>query len=138
MTWALIASILTSLAGIFGGVRWLLAVYFKQQIKLDAARKDAFTAQAELLKNETVELKNTIRFHREQLRIVLVQSETAIKEFSDSKEAAQRVYQTLREFVSSTEERFRKIENGHPEEKPEPLPVKETPKENIGKVIVKK
>lgn len=143
MTWAVVASILGSLATIFGGVRWLLGVYFKQQVKLDAARKVAFAAEARLLQNDVKELKDTIRFHREQLRAVLSSSENALAQFTDSKAAAQRVFETLKEFVASTEKRFEKIENGKEvtavhHEPPDTIEMKDVPQEKLGKVIVKK
>lgn len=137
LNWGDIGSILGSIAAIIAGVRWLLGVYFRQQRSIDAARKHAFAVEAQLLKNEVESLKSTIRSHRQELDLVLKNSEKSFKEYSDSKEAAERVYTSLKEFVASTYERFKKIENGnHPPE--EKTVVKEVAEPGIGKVIVKK
>lgn len=148
LDWGDIATVLTSIGSIFAGVRWLLGVYFKQQQKLDAARKLVFHQQTQTLQGNIDELKSQIRLHRAELRIVADQSEKAINEFSDSKVAAQRVFESLKKFVESTEKRFEKIENGktvtaqhhHPADEIEmgKVTVSESDPEKLGKVIVKK
>lgn len=152
-TLGVIASILGSLVSIFAGIRWLLGFYFRQQLKLDSARKEAFTAQAELLKLQVQELKDNIRSHRFSLEQFGQQAKEMMETYKDSKEAAEKVYLSLRAFIDSTYKRFEAIENGHqqpPDDEPEEtqpvsqsatvtkgLPAPE-PLKNIGKVIVKK
>lgn len=149
MDLGVVASILGSLASIFVGVRWLLSVYFKQQMKVEATRKENFLLKQGILEEDLREVKIQIRLHREELKAVLLKSDEMIKTFGASRESAEKVYESLKTFVDSTYKRFEKIENGHKflPDPPDEIEMGATivkglaeppPPQNIGKVIVKK
>lgn len=131
LSWGDIVAILGSLASIIGGLRWLLGVYFRQQIKIAAAQKVAFALEAKLLNQEVEKLKMMIRSHREELDSVGKKIELSMKELSNSQSESDRVYASFRDFVVSAKKRFEAIENGGKQD------AQET-KDNVGKVIVKK
>lgn len=139
MNWEAIGSILGSIAAIFAGIRWLLAVYFKQQTRLDIARKHAFTAQAELLKQETESLKSQIRFHKASLEQFSSEANKMMTEYKDGREATDKVYMAFGNFIMEARRRFETIENKKPEtgkvihDPPDEIEMKD----NFGKVKVK-
>lgn len=141
-TWGVVASILGSLATIFGGIRWLLGVYFKQQLKLDTARKKAFAYEAELLRKEVSDMRSTFREHKVKLDELSVLVEDAIREFKVNTEQGERVYKAFREFLAAAKLRFERLEREHDipqtaEVTQSEVQVKETPKTSVGKVIIK-
>ncbi len=142
-TWGVVASILGSLATIFGGIRWLLGVYFKQQLKLDTARKKAFAYEAELLRKEVSEMRVMFREHKAELDRISGLFEEAMREFKVNTEMGDRIYKSFREFLASAKLRFERLEReydipNHAEVTQSEVQVKEEPKQNVGKVIIKK
>jgi predicted nucleic acid-binding Zn-ribbon protein len=141
----MIASILGSLATLFGGLRWLLSVYFKQQLKLDAARKQAFTFESELLRGEIEKLKSEIREHKQELIKVSQKTEEAIKALNLNTETQERVFGSFREFVVSVKERFQRLEKEKTLEQVQTgsvvgsvTPPEQPAKASLGKVTLKK
>lgn len=142
MTWGIAASILTSLGGIFGGVLALLKFYFKQQMQLDTARKKAFVAEAELLRKEVKDMTYTFREHKAELDRLSGLVEDAIREFKVNSEQGERIYKAFREFLAAAKIRFERLEREHDipqtaEVTQSEVVVKEEPKPNVGKVIIK-
>lgn len=144
MSLGVIASILGSLATIFGGIRWLLGVYFKKQSQLEALRKHIFVLETAKLREEVDRFRNTLLDHKADLDKFSIKIEESIKLFTEGKIAQDRVYAAFREFVAFSKERFARLEKENGLEKiqtgevigtvtpPEPAP---TP--NLGKVKVK-
>jgi hypothetical protein len=126
LTWGDIVAILGSLASIFGGVRWLLSVYFKQQLKLEVARKDAYAAQSQLLLNEMESM-------RAEFKSVVGQLDSMIAQYQFQKVAAEKVYVALGQFVLEVKEKFKKYDQL---QRPETYN-EETKDANFGKVKVK-
>lgn len=142
MTWPIVASILGSIASIFGGILVLLKFYFRQQLKLDTARKKAFAYEAELLRNEVASMKITFREHKVKLDELNALVESAIAEFKVNSEIGERVYKAFREFIASAKLRFERLEREHDiptqaEITKSEVVVKEEPKVSVGKVIRK-
>jgi hypothetical protein len=152
LSWGDVVAILGSLASIFGGVRLLLSFYFKQQVKLDASRKLAFTAQMELLRMdieklriENSEIKSVVRQVKLDIQLFQRKVEDMIKGYGDSRESLDKVLKALREFVVETKQKFRKYDEQYSavvvkaEEKPDAgkVEVKETPPPVFGKVKVR-
>lgn len=137
LTWGDIVAILGSLASVFGGVRWLLAVYFKQQIKLDAARKSAYASSTKLLENRIESLETKISDYHYELEKFAAQMEEMKASFDGTKESAERVYAALREFVAETKNKFKKIDEHQSPEKYNAVEVKPDEKTKLGKVVVK-
>lgn len=130
-----IASILGSLVALFGGVRWLLGFYFRQQIKIDAARKTAYAAETKLFKQEADGLKMAIASHHRELATTVDKINAFMKESNDTKMIAEKIYVTLGDFVMESRKKFQI------NDKVEPVGtviVKEDEKKDIGKVIMKK
>jgi len=105
--WADLVKIAGSLATVFGGIRWLLAVYFRQQKALDTARKTAFESQVELLKRELDDMRGEFRHDIEEL---IFQVESLTKAYHDSKISAEKVFIALGEFVMEVKEKFKKYD----------------------------
>jgi DNA-binding transcriptional regulator GbsR (MarR family) len=119
-----------SIAAIFGGIRWLLRVYFVQQSKLDASRRDASEAESKLFHYQIKEMTESMMDHKAELGVVLDKLELVLNTQQMSRENAQRVYDSLRDFINATHRRFDKLENGSVE-------VKADKPDKVGKVIVK-
>jgi hypothetical protein len=145
LTWGDIVGILGSLASIFAGVRILLGFYFKQQMKLDAARKTAFVAQAALLKREMDDFKTQVGLDitaiNDRLDELVAKFDWILKEYQDSKVQTDKVYEAFRKYVAEVRERLKKYESHQDPEaynKIEPQQEEEPKaKSKLGKVLVK-
>lgn len=122
----------------FGGVRWLLAVYFKQQLKLDAARKTAYAAGTKLLENRIMDLETKISDMKYELEKFSVRMEEMSLAFDGTKESSDRVYTAFREYIVEVNKKFKKIDTVQDPATYNSVEVKEDKKVNVGKVIVKK
>jgi hypothetical protein len=129
-TWEVIATILTAVASIFGALLGLLKFYFRQQTKLEIARKEAARANYELL---SIDLANVKSDYTE----VVTKLDEMIQQFSNQKLAAEKVYLALGEFVVTVREKFKKYDEHQLPEKYNTVEVTEETPANFGKVKVK-
>lgn len=137
LTWGDIAAILGSLASVFGGVRWLLAVYFKQQVKLDVARKDAFSSKIELLSNRISDLETKLSDTKYELHKFTESINSMMSVYNGTMESAEKVFKTLKDFIKETQDRIKKLETIQDPKAYNKVQVEEQPKPKVGKVIVK-
>lgn len=146
LNWGDIAAIFGSLASIIAAMKWLLGFYFRQQLKLDKSRKEAFTAQAELLKSQIEGLKSRLVLANNNLSNFMKTADDMLTNYKDGKVAAQNVYDALKGFVIESRKRFSELENIKQEdnkqsdENPKNIGVQVKPEvaSPLGKVTVKK
>lgn len=108
--WGTWGTILGSIAGILGGIRWLLSVYFKQQEKLEKLKDSLFAKRIDSLDVMVKQLKIMLGEFEVRMKAVEASFGKASLEMEETKAGFGSLLSSLRAFIAKTDRQFEAVE----------------------------
>lgn len=108
--WATWGTILGSIAGILGGIRWLLSVYFKQQERLEKLKDSMLAQRISELDSTVTHLKEAMQAMEKRMESVESVFNVAAKDLEENRAALGGLTSSLKSFVDESKSRLNALE----------------------------
>lgn len=108
--WATWGTILGSIAGILGGIRWLLSVYFKQQERLEKLKDSMLAQRISELDTTVTHLKEAMQAMEKRMESVESVFNVAAKDLEENRAALGGLTSSLKSFVDESKSRLNALE----------------------------
>lgn len=108
--WATWGTILGSIAGILGGIRWLLSVYFKQQERLEKLKDSMLAQRISELDATVTHLKEAMQAMEKRMESVESVFNVAAKDLEENRAALGGLTSSLKSFVDESKSRLNALE----------------------------